>query len=231
MQYKLYVDDEKWLPELPEINRGQILDHLVGVDVPQLYAVGGEDMLFKKLGIYNINSSVLFTDEALREKIQIMTKMLPVLHYLEEESLKKMSLRMDAQAAGHVMVSTQQKEAVEGLMKKSISASQGGVIVWILTKGLPPINCICPIAFNPREIMSQVALELCGDKKSTLHKSQSKRNATLCTMQTKYRAAVARRTNASKYILREVARNRVTVIEEAEYCPGLRYLHMKLMLL
>ena len=89
MQYKMYVDDDKWLPELPEINQSQILDHLVGVDLPQLYAVGGEDMLFKKLGIYNINSSVLFTDKALREKLQLMTKKLPVLYYLEEESLKK----------------------------------------------------------------------------------------------------------------------------------------------
>jgi hypothetical protein len=51
MQYKLYYDNPKWLPELPVIEKHEIYDHLVGVDVPQLYAVGGEDTLLQALGL------------------------------------------------------------------------------------------------------------------------------------------------------------------------------------
>ena len=158
MQYKLYVGDATWLPKMPELDgTTQLLKHVTVIDIPQLFAVGGTENFYRALGLNDLATTAFVTDAGLREKLNLLTRMLPLLHDLQERSLKEMAQRMDAQAAGLIQVSSEEKAVVERTMIQSISTSQGGCIVWILTQSnketLPPIESISPRPFNLRNIL------------------------------------------------------------------------------
>jgi hypothetical protein len=220
MQYKLYVDNATFLPELPDIERSQIYENLVGVDVPLMFAVGGQESFFERLGLNNLNATSFCTDSAIEEKLRLVKSMLPALHQLQDKTLKEEARRVDAEAASKIIVSSKEKDIVEGFMLNSSTKSKGGCIVWIMSAGKPNIDLISPEPFNIRQILSQQPLDSAFDKSSFAYRQQNKQNGVIQSRQSKLKAAIALRLAAAKYVLGEVKRSRVSVVERDNFIPG-----------
>jgi hypothetical protein len=165
---------------------------------------------------------VLCTDAALREKVQLLSKMLPIFHQLQDQSVKQMIDRMDAQALGLIMTSTKEKREVEKLMTKAISHSKGGCIVWILSKEeLPPLESIVPKPFNPRQILLKRCLPIPpSDAPLKIVQAHTKSGKKLDTLQSKVKTAAALRVSVANRVLKNIKDNYITVSCNETYEAG-----------
>ena len=216
MQYKLYVENLVWLPEIPNIDVHDIRKSLVVIDVPQLYAVGGLDRFYDIFGLKDYKAHKLISNAALREKFDLLTSMLPVLHKLQDETVAGMVSRMETESDDMMMISGDEKQIVERKMLDSTTSKSAGCILCILSNSSNPAD-ICPVALNPKDIMAQAPVEIFASDDKKLQRSKKTANAYLATKQARYKSAVSRRMAAARRIMTMHDKGRIHISEDSEF--------------
>lgn len=179
MQYKLFSTHSTWLPEQPELsqivsNKSAInrsvptaapeklfdslsanINRVSSIALEPLSTMDGKEAFLKHIGISGeAKSSYLINNPAMRNKIDVIDTVLPMLEETEIIALNNLETRTTAEELeGHVkehkeLLSIQlpdQDRLVIQMAMKSVSSNRKGYIIWILDKpALPPLSAIVP---------------------------------------------------------------------------------------
>jgi len=180
MQYKLFSTHVSWLPLQPELSKtiqnsssttsssststttDKLLDsisaevnRISSIALEPLSTMDGKDAFLKHIGISGeAKSSYLINNPAMRNKIDVIDAVLPIIEETELLALRNLETRTNAEVLeGHVkehkelltVKLPEQDRLVIQTAMKSVSSNRKGYIMWILDKpGLPPLSELVP---------------------------------------------------------------------------------------
>ena len=173
MQYKLFSTHAAWLPLQPELSQtirnsssstntervfsslASDVNHISSIALEPLSTMDGKEAFLNHIGISGeAKSSYLINNQTMRNKIDVIDTVLPLIEDMELLALRNLDTRTIAEELeGHVKehqdllklkLPEQDRLAIQIAMK-SISSSRKGYIFWIIDKpALPPLSELVP---------------------------------------------------------------------------------------
>lgn len=199
MQYKLFSTHATWLPKQPELSKHilnssssnrsssitaatnttdeRVLDalsdqanYISSIALEPLATMDGKDAFLKHIGISGeAKSSYLINSPTMRNKIDVIDTVLPMIEEIEVVALRNLDIRTTAEELeGHVkehkdLISIklpEQDHLVIQMAMKGVSSNKKGYIFWIIDKPtLPSLSMVVPKLINTGSSISLSAAQ------------------------------------------------------------------------